>query len=122
MPGGRSMNALLRFAPWLTFTGTVATLLGLAWDARSHRLDPTLAAREGGFTFSNPSHLLFALGLAIGVAGTIVRILGPALRRSGASFARRAAAVSAAVALVFPSVVALAPAGSRQGRPGHGRP
>src|SRR3972149_5695865 len=54
MPGGRSMNALLRFAPWLTFTGSVATLLGLAWDARLHRLLPTLAAPGGGFPFFNP--------------------------------------------------------------------
>lgn len=74
------MNALLRFAPWLTFTGTVATLLGLAWDARLHRLDPTLAAREGVFTLSNPGHLLFAFGLAIVVTGTIVLILGPTPR------------------------------------------
>src|SRR3972149_8973297 len=101
MPGGRSMNALLRFAPWLTFTGSVATLLGLAWDARSHRLDPTLAAREGVFTLSNPGHLLFASGLAIVVTGTIVLILGPARRRSGASFARRAGAGGGAGGLRF---------------------
>jgi len=113
------MNALLRFATWLTFTGSVATLLGLAWDARLHRLDPTLAAREGVFTLSNPGHLLFASGLAIVVTGTIVLILGPALRRSGASFARRAAAVSAAVALVFLSVVTFASAVSGQDSQGH---
>src|SRR3989337_3650933 len=107
MPRGRGMNALLRFATWLTFSGSVATLLGLAWDARLHRLDPTLAAREGVFTLSNLGHLLFASGLAIVVTGTIVLTLWPALRRSGASFARRGGAVAGAGALVFPCLAAL---------------
>src|SRR3972149_6125157 len=48
-----------------------------------------------------------------------VRVVGRVLRRSGASFARRAAAVSAAVALVFLSVVTFASAVSGQDSQGH---
>ena len=50
-------------------SGAAAQLVGLAFDAVLHRLDPELAAREGVFTLTNPGHLLFAGGLALVVVG-----------------------------------------------------
>lgn len=45
--------------------GVVAQVTGLAVDATMHAHDPSLAAREGVFTLTNPGHLLLAVGLAI---------------------------------------------------------
>ncbi|HEV8339877.1 MAG TPA: hypothetical protein VGR25_09520 [bacterium] len=94
------MLRLTRFAPWLIFAGNVALLSGLAWDARLHGLDPTLAMREGIFTMSNPGHILFAAGVALVVAGSVLLLLAQALRRSGSTLARRVVAVAASGALV----------------------
>lgn len=99
------MNTLARSTPWLIFAGNVALLTGLAWDARLHELDPTLAMREGVFTMSNPGHMLFASGVALVVAGSILLLLAQAMRRPGATLTRRLVAVAASVALVFLSAL-----------------
>lgn len=110
------MLTLTRSAPWLIFSGNVSLLLGLAWDARLHGLDPTLAMREGVFTMSNPGHLLFAAGVALVVAGSVLLLLGQALRRSGTTLGRRLAAVAASVSLVFLSALTFTTAVAGQGR------
>ncbi len=99
------MSKLTRFAPWLIFTGNVALLSGLAWDARLHGLDPTLAMREGVFTMSNPGHMLFAAGVALVVAGSVLLLLAQALRRSAGTLARRVVALAASAALVLLSAL-----------------
>jgi len=60
------LTSIVRTAPWVTLAGNVALLVGLARDAILHRENPTLAAREGIFTFSNAGHVLFADGLTRG--------------------------------------------------------
>jgi len=101
---------LLHVAPWATFCGTAATLLGLAWIARLHTLDPTLAMREGVFVLDNPAHVLFTVGLGLVVAGTVVLLLG--------SGRRRTVTVLASAALVVLAVVTFAAAVSGQGGSG----
>lgn len=49
--------------------GVVLQLAGLRLDAALHDNDPTLAAREGVSTLTNPGHLLFIVGLALTVVG-----------------------------------------------------
>ena len=56
--------------------GTVLLIVGLAWDAVLHGIDPDLAAREGVFTLSNPGHGLFAVGLALVVVGSMLLLAG----------------------------------------------
>ncbi len=51
--------------------GVVALLSGLALDAYLHAHDPTLAHREGIFSFSNPGHVLLGLGIALVVVGLV---------------------------------------------------
>ena len=55
----------------LGFVGVVLLLTGLAWDAVTHANDPSLAAREGIFTLSNPGHALMGLGIGSVMAGLI---------------------------------------------------
>ncbi len=62
-------------APWLTLSGTVALLLGLSWDLVVHRLDRSLAAREGILTLANPGHALVATGLGLTVVGSVLFLL-----------------------------------------------
>lgn len=67
-----------RFAVPVILVGIVTLLVGLAWDAVLHTLDPDLAAREGVFTLENPGHVLFGGGIGITVLGVIMLILGRA--------------------------------------------
>lgn len=118
------MNGLVRFAPWVTLTGVFALLSGLIRDARMHRLDPGLAAREGVFTMANPAHRMFALGLALTVVGTVLFLLGKASRRSGSSPALRAFSVVVAGLLVVMSLATFAAAvsgGSHDASHQHGQ-
>jgi hypothetical protein len=55
----------------LGFVGVVLLLTGLAWDAVTHANDPSLAAREGIFTLSNPGHALMGLGIGSVMVGLI---------------------------------------------------
>ncbi len=64
------------WAPWVTMAGVVLLLVGLAWDAVLHSLDPTLAEREGIFTLSNPGHITFAGGIAVIVLGALLYLAG----------------------------------------------
>src|SRR5262249_50100102 len=64
------MNRLAPYASWITGSGAIAQILGLAWDARLHRLHPELASHEGIFTLANPGHALIAAGMAFAIAGT----------------------------------------------------
>lgn len=77
-PDGREGSSelarrLLRFLG-VAAGGVAVTLTGLAWDATLHARDHALAAREGVFTLTNPSHLLFLAGIclvAMGISGSI---------------------------------------------------
>lgn len=61
-----------RFNQLLTRGGVTLQLLGLAIDVWAHGRDPGLAAREGVLTLGNPGHALFALGLALVLAGMLL--------------------------------------------------
>jgi hypothetical protein len=54
---------------WTAFAGLGLQLVGVIWDALQHHLDPSLTAREGVFSLTNPSHLLIVLGMGVAVAG-----------------------------------------------------
>jgi hypothetical protein len=73
----------------LASAGLVLVLGGLAWDAAMHAADPHLAEQEGIFTLSNPSHALFATGLALAAAGIVGAILTAARARPAGSRLRR---------------------------------
>lgn len=75
------MGGFIRTAPWVTLAGAFIMLSGLSRDARMHAADPTLASREGIFTLANPAHALFAVGIALVVAGTLMFLIGLAARR-----------------------------------------
>lgn len=51
--------------------GVALHLAGLGWDAYMHARDSSLAAREGIFTLSNPSHALIIGGLALTTASLL---------------------------------------------------
>ena len=73
--------------------GTVLLLIGLAWDAILHGIDPNLAAREGVSTLNNPGHGLFAAGLALVVVGSMLLVAGQTIaieRGSGRGIGGRA--------------------------------
>jgi hypothetical protein len=67
-----------RAGTWLSIVGAMALLVGLAADVALHRLDPTLAAREGLLAGANPSHTLAAGGVVLVVAGVMLALLGRA--------------------------------------------
>ncbi len=95
-------------APWVTLAGNVTLLVGLGWDAVLHRLDPTLAAREGIFTLSNPGHVLFGAGIALVTLGVGLFLLGRMAGAETASRARRAAMIVPVAALVALSGISFA--------------
>jgi hypothetical protein len=51
--------------------GVVLLLAGLAWDSVMHASDPSLAAREGIFTWRNPGHALLGLGMGTVMVGLL---------------------------------------------------
>ena len=76
-------------APWLTLGGTVALLVGLSWDVALHHLDPSLAAREGILTLTNPGHALVAAGVGLTAAGTLLFLSGRLAAWDGRSASQR---------------------------------
>ena len=72
-------------ALWFAATlGIGLHLAGLGWDAYMHATDNTLAAREGIFTLSNPSHALIIAGLGLTTASVVgVAVLWAQERRLG---------------------------------------
>ena len=66
-----------------SYLGLVLQLGGLSWDAVLHSLDPALASEEGVFTLTNPSHLLFVLGLGMVAGGLIAQLLRSAQASHG---------------------------------------
>jgi hypothetical protein len=117
------LTRLIRSAHWVTFTGVVALLVGLGWDAVLHRLDPGLAEREGVFNLSNPGHVLFAGGIAVVVAGMTLFLLGRLAGWQGQRAARRTLLAVPPIALVALAAVsfgvAMASGSSLSGRHTH---
>ena len=107
-----------RSVPWLVLTGNVALLLGLAWDAALHTLDPGLAARESIVTLANPSHALFAVGLGLVTLGTLLFVFGR-MTRPGLSRTRRAALSLPVAGLLLLSFAGLGAAASQSTMTGH---
>jgi hypothetical protein len=107
---------LRAWAPWVTIAGVAILLVGLAWDAILHSVDPTLAEREGVFSLSNPGHVLFGGGIAIIVTGALMYLAGRAFEHQ-----RRFAFTAAAVGLVAlaSASMALAAGTGSLGGPGH---
>jgi hypothetical protein len=105
--------------------GTVLLLIGLAWDAILHGIDPSLAAREGVFTLSNPGHGLFAAGLALVVVGSMLLVAGETVtteRGSGRGIWGRAVVAGiGALAAVSIGLAALGGTGLAGGH-SHGTP
>jgi hypothetical protein len=84
-------------------TGMLATLVGLGWDAALHAHDPHLAEREGPLSLANPSHALFAGGLAVASAGIVAALLAAldlGRRRPTRRLERAGAAVGTLAVLV----------------------
>lgn len=107
-------------APWLTYSGLVSLLVGLAWDGVLHRADPGLAAREGIVAPGNPGHVLLGLGIVLLVAGALLSLAARAFRARGASALRRAAALAPAAGLLALAATAFALALSTEGVAGTG--
>lgn len=87
-------------ASWLTLAGTVILLLGLGLDAVLHKLDPSLAAREGVFALHNPGHLLAGVGIVLTVCGAVLFLIGTSLAWRPRSVLRSTALGGAALSLV----------------------
>jgi hypothetical protein len=72
-----------RYALPVLLAGVVILLLGLAWDAVLHALDPDLAAREGVFAPQNPGHVLFGAGIALVVLGSVMLVFARSAEAAG---------------------------------------
>lgn len=105
-----------------TVSGVVAQLAGLSIDALLHAHDATLAEREGVLTLSNPGHLLFAVGLALSVAGAASLLLPAALFRGRRGGTRMALTALPAVAVVLLAGGAFAFIASTGGLSSHPHP
>src|SRR5438034_6485735 len=92
-------------APWLILSGVVLQLAGLTWDAVLHGQDHGLAAAEGLFSLRNPAHLLFASGLGMAVAGTVLLLVRRTPAHPVPGRLRRAYRIGAAAGLVLMSGV-----------------
>ncbi len=105
-------NTMTRCAPWVTASGVIAQLFGLAWDARLHRLQPDLRSHEGIFSFANPGHALIAVGMALVVAGTALFLWGRGAGTPARSRVSRWGRVAGPVSAVAVIALALAAFGS----------
>ena len=63
---------LRRIGIWAAFSGVCVQLAGLGLDGIMHARDIHLAANEGVFTLTNPSHALLFFGMALTVAGVLI--------------------------------------------------
>jgi hypothetical protein len=115
------MIRITRSAPWMTAGGAIAQVLGLAWDARLHRLHPELGSHEGIFSFANPGHALIAAGMALVVAGTALFLWGRGAGTPAGSRWRRAAGRASAIAVVALALAAFGSAAVTEVRHGHER-
>ncbi len=113
------MNRLARYAPWITAGGAIAQILGLAWDARLHRLHPDLGSHEGIFTFANPGHALIAAGMALVVAGTALFLWERGRGTPAGSPWRRAVGPASAIAVVAFALAAFGSAAVTEARHNH---
>jgi hypothetical protein len=88
---------------WMVVVGGAAMSTGLIADAVRHADDPTLAAREGVFDFSNFSHALFFGGICVALLGVLAILFGEPLYRPGArvTVGRRLLQVAAPFAAVL---------------------
>jgi hypothetical protein len=100
-------------APWVSLMGLFTLLIGLGLDAILHRLDETLAAREGIFTLTNPGHLLFAIGIALCVIGGMAFLVGQIFERES-SLVRFVTLGGAASLLIVCALVSFALAASSE--------
>lgn len=94
------MRRLLLFL-FVGVVGVALLLAGLVWDAVLHADDPGLAAREGLFSFSNPGHLLLALGIALTTAGLIGGADAALSLRAGRPWGRGGPRLAAAALCTF---------------------
>jgi len=108
-----------RYPPWMTAGGAIAQILGLAWDARLHRLHPDLGSHEGIFSVVNPGHSLIAAGMALVVAGTALFLWGRGAGTVAGSRWRRAAGPASAIAVVALALAAFGSAAATEARRGH---
>jgi hypothetical protein len=113
------MIGLTRYAPWMTVGGAIAQILGLAWDARLHRLHPELGSHEGIFTFANPGHALIAAGMGLVVAGTALFLWARGAGAVAGSRWRRAAGPASAIAVVALALAAFGSAAATEARHVH---
>ena len=86
---------------WIATIGAGLQMVGLAWDAVMHALDPTLVEREDVFTIANPSHLLVMVGLAMTVAGLATLLVTTGWRRAPHNRRRIARLVGGATLLLL---------------------
>ena len=120
-PGCRLPNSLVR--PWpstyprrmtkrlgrylaVGLAGVVLLLTGLAWDSVMHASDPSLAAREGIFTWRNPGHALLGLGMGtvmVGLLGASFTALSMATHPVWSRAGVRRALLAGSTALVLTS-------------------
>ncbi len=63
-----------RIGVWSAFAGVCLQLGGLGLDGIMHARDIELAANEGIFTLTNPSHAMIFLGISLTIAGVLLLV------------------------------------------------